>query len=130
MSSSGDGRMSFSGLKTAVKYYIQDHPPQQDQDIAHIAASFQQAVIEVIITKLTWVIDTYSLKSIRGGGGVWANSALRQATEQFAKERDIALSLPSSALATDNAQMIGYIAALDLYYGVHRELTVEGKKDL
>ena len=130
MIGSGDGRMSFSGLKTAVKYYIQDHPPETEQEKADIAASFEQAVIDVIIKKLTWILDTYIIQSIRGGGGVWANPVLREVSDQFARERSLNLYLPSSEVATDNAQMIGYIAALDLYYGVNRELKVEGKKDL
>lgn len=130
MIGSSDGRMSFSGLKTAVKYYIQDHPPETEQKKADIAASFEQAVIDVIIKKLTWILDRYFIVSIRGGGGVWANPALRKVTDQFAQKRSIPLHLPSQEVATDNAQMIGYIAALDLYYGVNRELRVEGKKAL
>jgi N6-L-threonylcarbamoyladenine synthase len=52
MLNSGDGKMSFSGLKTAVLYYIKDNPTQNEQDIANICASFEQSVIDVLIAKL------------------------------------------------------------------------------
>ncbi|NBP57374.1 tRNA (adenosine(37)-N6)-threonylcarbamoyltransferase complex transferase subunit TsaD, partial [bacterium] len=114
MLNSGDGRMSFSGLKTAVLYYIKDNPPQNEQDIANICASFEQAVIDVLVAKLNWAVNTYNVRQIIIGGGVTANLKLRQSFENYATQNGVNLIIPNKILSTDNAIMIGVIACLDI----------------
>lgn len=118
MMSSGDGRMSFSGLKTAVLYYIRDNPPQNEQDIANICASFEQAVIDVLVSKLNWAVNTYNIRQVVIGGGVTANTKLRQAFEHYAEQNGIELLVPNKILSTDNAIMIGVVACLDILYNI------------
>lgn len=114
MINSGDGKMSFSGLKTAVLYYIKDNPPQNEQDIANICASFEQAVIDVLVAKLNWAVNTYNIRQVIIGGGVTANLKLRQAFENYATQNGVNLIVPNKILSTDNAIMIGVVACLDI----------------
>jgi len=118
MLNSGDGRMSFSGLKTAVLYYIKDNPPQNEQDIANICASFEQAVIDVLVAKLNWAVNTYNIRQVIIGGGVTANLKLRQAFENYATQNGVNLIIPNKILSTDNAIMIGIVACLDIIYNI------------
>lgn len=114
MLNSGDGKMSFSGLKTAVLYYIKDNPPQNEQDIANICASFEQAIIDVLVAKLNWAVNTYNIRQVVIGGGVTANLKLRQAFENYATQNGVNLIVPNKILSTDNAIMIGVVACLDI----------------
>lgn len=118
MLNSGNGKMSFSGLKTAVLYYIKDNPPQNDQDIANICASFEQAVIDVLVSKLDWAIQEYSINQVVIGGGVTANIKLRKAFEEYAQQNGIQLIVPNKQLSTDNAIMIAVVACLDVIHGI------------
>ena len=118
MMSSGNGNMSFSGLKTAVLYYIRDNPPQNDTDIANICASFEQAVIDVLIAKLNWAANEYNVNQVVIGGGVTANTKLRQAFEHYAQQNGIELLVPNKILSTDNAIMIGVVACLDIIHTI------------
>ncbi|MEY3471166.1 MAG: hypothetical protein RLZZ223_516 [Candidatus Parcubacteria bacterium] len=127
MINSGDGKMSFSGLKTAVLYHIKDNPPQSEQDIANICASFEQVVIEVLVSKLNWAINTHNVRQVVIGGGVTANHKLRQAFENYTNQNRLDLLIPNKILSTDNAIMIGVVACLDIIYGVeNRENKVNG----
>jgi N6-L-threonylcarbamoyladenine synthase len=131
MFKSGDGRMSFSGLKTAVLYYIKDHPPQTEQDTADICASFEQAVIDVLVTKLNWAVNTYNVRQVVIGGGVTANLKLRQAFEEYSNQNQVELLVPNKILSTDNAIMIGVVACLDIIYNIkNRPQEVNGNLDI
>jgi N6-L-threonylcarbamoyladenine synthase len=131
MLNSGDGKMSFSGLKTAVLYYIKDNSPQNEQDIANICASFEQAVIDVLIAKLNWVINQYKVNQVIIGGGVTANLKLRQAFEEYANQNNIKLLIPNKILSTDNAIMIGVVACLDIIHNIqNRPQEVNGNLEI
>ena len=100
---------SFSGLKTAVRYLIRDLTASgialtADQK-ADVAASFQQAVIDVLIAKCKLALERTGLDTLAVGGGVTANASLRRALEAFAAREDLALVIPPPALCTDNAAM-------------------------
>jgi len=131
MLNSGDGKMSFSGLKTAVLYYIKDNPPQNDKDIANICASFEKAVIDVLLAKLDWAVNTYKVRQVVIGGGVTANLKLRQAFEEYAHKNQVELLVPNKILSTDNAIMIGVVACLDIIYNIdNRPQEVNGSLEI
>lgn len=98
---------SFSGLKTSVINYVRKNP---DVDVADIAASFQAAVVDVLVDKVRGAASELDAKSICIGGGVAANSALRAAVAEAAASDGRACFLPSRAMCTDNAAMVGATA--------------------
>jgi N6-L-threonylcarbamoyladenine synthase len=100
---------SFSGLKTAIKIElekIRQKNKEQPDIFKDIAASFQSAVIDVLVRKTEWAIIKTGIKKVALSGGVAANSLLRERMIEMAKERDVKLFLPSIHLCTDNAAMI------------------------
>ena len=109
---------SFSGVKTAVLYHClgQDSrdsgekPGLKDRELADIAASFQEAVVDVLVNKTIFAVTKFSVKSIILGGGVACNSRLRQKLTDAAKQRDIPLYYPSKKLCMDNAAMVAGLA--------------------
>ena len=98
---------SFSGLKTSVINYVRKNP---DADVKDVAASFQAAVVDVLVDKLRAAAAKLDAKSICIGGGVAANSALRAAVAEVAASDGRACFLPSRAMCTDNAAMVGSTA--------------------
>ena len=107
--SSGDDSFSFSGLKTAVRYLL---PKLEDPNIADLCASFQEAIVDVLVSKTIRAARRTGRKIVAVSGGVSCNSRLR---ERFAHEcaaNGLELLLAEPALCTDNAAMIGYVAAL------------------
>lgn len=105
---SPDLNFSFSGLKTAVLYFYRKNP---DREISDIARGFQDAVIDVLISKARRALEEMGLKSLIIAGGVIANKALRHAFMRFAEEEGVNLSFPQFEYCTDNAAMIGARAA-------------------
>lgn len=108
---------SFSGLKTAVLYYYRGQNPDtlksktlSNQKIADIAASFQEAVVDVLVDKTFLASKRYHAKGILAGGGVVANSRLRERLREKSKETDIPVYYPSLRLCTDNAAMVAGLA--------------------
>lgn len=93
---------SFSGLKTAVLYYLRSHPEAEPADVA---SSFQATVVEILISKLSRAVKETGLKRVGVSGGVAANSKLRAALRMFV-DQGRELFLPSLELCTDNAAMI------------------------
>jgi N6-L-threonylcarbamoyladenine synthase len=94
---------SFSGLKTAVVNYVRKHP---DVASADIAASFQAAVVDVLVTKARRAAQRVAAKGIVLGGGVAANSLLREELLGACASDGVRGFLPSRAMCTDNAAMI------------------------
>ncbi len=109
---------SFSGVKTAVLYHclgqdsrdINEMPKLEGQEIANLAASFQEAVIDVLVDKTIFAATKFATKSIILGGGVACNSRLRQKLTAAAKCRNIPLYYPSKKLCMDNAAMVAGLA--------------------
>lgn len=109
---------SFSGVKTAVLYHCQGQDSKntgeilelKDQEIADLAASFQEAVVDVLVNKTIFAATKFSARSIILGGGVACNSRLRQRLTDAAKQRDIPLYYPSKKLCMDNAAMVAGLA--------------------
>jgi N6-L-threonylcarbamoyladenine synthase len=94
---------SFSGLKTAVVNHVRRHP---DVSTADVAASFQEAVVDVLVTKARRAAQGVGAKGLCLGGGVAANSALRDRFVEACTEDGIRAFVPSRAMCTDNAAMI------------------------
>jgi N6-L-threonylcarbamoyladenine synthase len=94
---------SFSGLKTSVVNHVRKHPDVSAEDVA---ASFQEAVVDVLVTKTRRAAADVGAKGISIGGGVAANSRLREQMLTVCAEDGLAAYLPDRANCTDNAAMI------------------------
>ena len=94
---------SFSGLKTSVVNYVRKNPDVADVDIA---ASFQEAVVDVLLTKARRAVQEHGAKGLCLAGGVAANSALRARVVEVAEADGINAFVPSRSMCTDNAAMI------------------------
>jgi N6-L-threonylcarbamoyladenine synthase len=103
---------SFSGLKTSVVTFIEkaqrsgELPP-----LADVAASVQEAIVDVLVEKTFAAVDATKARVVAGGGGVLANRRLRHRFAEEADKRGITLALPDPILCTDNAAMIGVAGA-------------------
>ena len=94
---------SFSGLKTSVVNYVRKNPDVSDVDVA---ASFQEAVVDVLLTKARRAVAEYDAKGLCLAGGVAANSALRARAVEYAEADGVNAFIPSRSMCTDNAAMI------------------------
>ncbi|HCV33055.1 MAG TPA: tRNA (adenosine(37)-N6)-threonylcarbamoyltransferase complex transferase subunit TsaD [Acidimicrobiaceae bacterium] len=94
---------SFSGLKTAVVNHVRAEP---DVSTADVAASFQAAVVDALITKTGWAIEATGAVGACLGGGVAANSLLRERFAILCEESGVRAFVPSRAMCTDNAAMV------------------------
>ncbi|MCM8770630.1 MAG: tRNA (adenosine(37)-N6)-threonylcarbamoyltransferase complex transferase subunit TsaD [Candidatus Omnitrophica bacterium] len=97
---------SFSGIKTAVLYYVRSQKSKARNQILDIAASFQEAVVDTLIEKSFLACKRYRIHKLVVGGGVAANLRLRQRLAQLEKETDIKVYIPAKILCTDNAAMV------------------------
>ncbi|MEW6100846.1 MAG: tRNA (adenosine(37)-N6)-threonylcarbamoyltransferase complex transferase subunit TsaD [Candidatus Omnitrophota bacterium] len=98
---------SFSGIKTAVLYYVQRHKNEMDPKLrADICASFQEAVVSVLLQKAFLACSIKRIKSIVVGGGVAANHCLRQRLSEEAKIKGISAYFPPLSFCLDNAAMV------------------------
>ena len=98
---------SFSGLKTAVVNHVRKHGDVSTEDVA---ASFQEAVVDVLVTKTRQAATDTGAKGIAIGGGVAANSRLRESILDVCERDGLAAYLPERANCTDNAAMVAAAA--------------------
>jgi N6-L-threonylcarbamoyladenine synthase len=102
---------SFSGLKTAFVYAVRDLGPEKARERkADLAASFQRAVVDALLSRLEKALDSAPTRRVALGGGVAANSELRQRLALMCSERGLDLKVPPPELCTDNAAMIASAA--------------------
>jgi N6-L-threonylcarbamoyladenine synthase len=107
MAGSDDYDFSLSGLKTAVIRYVRgEEAAGREVDVADLAASFQEAVVDVQVQKTMAAAEDRGAAAILLGGGVVANSRLRDRMAREAERRRVPLLYPSPELCTDNAAMI------------------------
>ncbi len=121
---------SFSGIKTSVLYLLREikfDPSNPDQKLVRdICASFQRAVIDVLVEKTIRAAEKYSVRSISVAGGVAANRELRNLLQESARKLSAKAFFPRPLYCTDNAAMIG-IAAYFKYkkFGMVSDLTLK-----
>ena len=94
---------SFSGLKTAVVNHVRNEP---DAPTADVAASFQAAVVDALVTKTRWAVEATGAVGACLGGGVAANSLLRERFAAMCDEAGVRAFVPSRSMCTDNAAMV------------------------
>jgi N6-L-threonylcarbamoyladenine synthase len=103
---------SFSGLKTSVVTYIEKAAASGElPPLADVAASIQEAIVDVLVDKTFKAVDETGSPVVGGGGGVLANRRLRERFAEEADKRGVTLALPDPILCTDNAAMIGVAGA-------------------
>ena len=110
---------SFSGLKSAVLNYLNGCQMKgESYNQADVAASFQKAVVDVLVSHSLHAVKAYGLNKFAIAGGVASNSSLRAAFEEECGKRNIAFYHPSPIFCTDNAAMIGVAAYYEYIKGV------------
>lgn len=123
---------SFSGLKTAVLYYLRENletkafSQGEKRFLADTAASFQQAVVDVLTAKTFRAAGNFGAKSILLSGGVANNKALRQTLKKEAQKKKIIFLAPSLKFTTDNAAMTAIAAYFDHLKNKKRSLRAKG----
>jgi N6-L-threonylcarbamoyladenine synthase len=100
---------SFSGLKTAVARYLESTPQYKRADVA---ASFQEAIVDVLVQKSLAACTATGIESLVIAGGVAANSRLRELAQQRCEKGGVKLRIPSPLLCTDNGAMVAALGSL------------------
>lgn len=110
---------SFSGLKTAVRYRVDGlDAPLEGRELSDFLASFQEAVVDALVTKTMWATDRHEVVSVCLGGGVAANGPLRRRFEEEAARAGLASVVPPKNLCTDNGAVIAAVGDFLLSNGV------------
>ena len=114
----GSYDFSYAGLKTAVLYHVKGYAgarrePHAINDAARadIAASYQAAAFEPLVTKTLWAADEFAARSAVVCGGVSRNQTLRGLFEEAGAERNVSVYFPAKELCTDNAAMVAGLGA-------------------
>ena len=103
---------SFSGLKTAVTRWVEaERAAGVDVPVADVAASFQEAVVDVLTRKAVLACREHDVAALQIGGGVAANSRLREMARQRCEEAGVSLRVPRPKLCTDNGAMVASLGA-------------------
>ncbi|MGZ5099177.1 MAG: tRNA (adenosine(37)-N6)-threonylcarbamoyltransferase complex transferase subunit TsaD [Usitatibacter sp.] len=121
MIASGDLDFSFSGLKTSVLTRVRSLGALDDRTRADLAASFQEAIVAVLVAKCVFALEREGLTRLVVAGGVGANSSLREELTAAARMRGAQVFFPPLALCTDNGAMIAFAAALKFPRGRETE---------
>jgi N6-L-threonylcarbamoyladenine synthase len=117
MINSGDLHFSCSGLKTAVLTRVQKRNPLDERTRKMIALEFENAITDVLVTKVRQAIYEVRAKTLIVGGGVSANNHIRSALKELAETEGVALFVPDRSLSTDNGLMIAAAGLLHVHHG-------------
>jgi len=101
-----DYNFSFSGLKTAVLYYLKAEKNPVPENIAH---SFQEVVFDFLLKKIQLAVDEYKINQIGVSGGVAVNKRLRDRFNEYSTEHNLKFYFPEVSMCTDNAAMIAAV---------------------
>ena len=112
MINSDDLNMSLSGLKTSVLYTVQKIPNMTEEIKSDIAASFQQAISDVLVAKIKKSIETTGRKEVIIAGGVAANKFLRSEFKKLEESHNIKVYFPDLKYCGDNAAMIAFVGSM------------------
>ena len=125
---------SLAGLKTALRQEAIKRAPLDDQTVADLCASFQEAVADVIQDRTARAMDLYATRlgekaqrALVVAGGVAANQRLRGALQDVARARGFSLVVPPPALCTDNGAMIAWAGTMRLARGLTDDLTAPAR---
>ena len=126
----GASDFSFSGIKTSVSLYVRRHGPLGEAQVADVAASFQAAVVKMLVRQTVRAALRIGVKRVVLTGGVAANGPLRTALHAEAEQHGIRLHIPPPGLCTDNAAMITAAGTVRLAAGERAPLTLNATPDL
>jgi N6-L-threonylcarbamoyladenine synthase len=116
---------SFSGLKSSVLNYLHNHEQKGEEVIVdNVAASFQESVVDVLVTKTLRAAKEYKVQQVLLAGGVAANKALRNRLTAECKKVDLPLVIPPLSLCTDNAAMIASAGFITWKKGLTADMTL------
>ncbi len=120
---------SFSGLKTAVRNFINRISAESALKYTpeDVCASFQKAVVDVLVRKTEWAIKKTRVKKLALSGGVAANSELRERMGEMAKDRGVEIFIPPVNLCTDNAAMIAAAGHMHFSYNKFSDMSLNPK---
>ncbi|MGZ3772793.1 MAG: tRNA (adenosine(37)-N6)-threonylcarbamoyltransferase complex transferase subunit TsaD [Pseudobdellovibrionaceae bacterium] len=117
--------MSFSGLKAAGQRMIEQLGAERVQEqLPDLCASFQEAIVDVLIAKLDRAVKIFRTKRVILTGGVSANSRLRDRATEWAAKKNLTLVIPPIRYCTDNAAMIGYAGILRMNNGEFSDINL------
>lgn len=129
--SDGPYDFSFSGLKSAVLNYLNGCKMKGEEIVeADVAASFQKAVIDVLVANAMKAIDEFGMKKFAIAGGVASNGTLRESMRKACEEKGVEFYHPSPIFCTDNAAMIGAAAYYDYQAGIRSGLDLNAVPNL
>jgi N6-L-threonylcarbamoyladenine synthase len=122
---------SFSGLKTAVRYFVERHDPSFIQSrLPDLVASFQEAVVDSLLIKLSQAVSSTKVREIVVSGGVASNRRLRERVAGLAEAEGLEVHFPSRQLCTDNAAMVAAVGTSHLRTGKSSPYSLNAEANL